>query len=236
MRQNRGGWKRTMRWIGALAGVMGFVLATDADAVTINVTTPNGQAILTGFRYTIEEDRTFDVIPGCTGLTPMPADCPATAATVDTLSLKFHRSYMPVVVTGEVNRGPGHRTFRSIRTSATSSRCCRWLMGLALAPFAMSAAHDSRRTRPRSTSTVDVLPLKTAQISIFLFNDDNPINNQVDAPPAQERGLCGFEVHLYDAGGTYGASGGRISTDIFGNPLGTTYNADGNVASIATAC
>ena len=42
-------------------------------------------------------------------------------------------------------------------------------------------------------------------------------------------------MHLYDAGGTYGASGGRIFADAFGNPLGTTYNADQSVASMGNA-
>jgi len=34
---------------------------------------------------------------------------------------------------------------------------------------------------------------------------------------------------LIEAGGTYGASGGQMMQDIFGNPLGTTYDAGGNV-------
>ena len=231
MRQNRGGWKRTMRWIGALAGVMGFVLATDADAVTINVTTPNGQAILTGFRYTIEEDRTFDVIPGCTGITPVPADCPATTST-DTLSLNFHRSHMPLVVTGDATGGTVNVALDATKRYFVSVLPLADGTGAGL--FAMGGA-PIRVNQATVNVVVDVLPMKSAQISILLFNDNNPINNIVDAPPAQERGLCGFEVHLYDAGGTYGASGGRIFADIFGNPVGTAYNADGSVASMGTA-
>jgi hypothetical protein len=33
----------------------------------------------------------------------------------------------------------------------------------------------------------------------------------------------GFAVKLDDAGGRTGASGGQVSHDFFGNPLGTTY-------------
>ena len=226
MRQNRGGWMRSMRWIGALAGVMGTVLATDAGAVVINVKTPDGQAITTGFRYTIEEDLTFDVVPGCTGLNPMPADCVNKGATADTLSLKFHRSFMPVTTTGQVASGG------TVSVPLDASK--RYFVSVLPRPDSTGAgafAMGGAPVRVNQTSvdiTVDVLPIKTAQISILLFNDNNPINNIVDAPPAQERGLCGFEVHLYDAGGTYGASGGRIFADTFGNPLGTTYDGNGN--------
>jgi len=234
MRQIRSGWMRTMRWIGALASVMGSVLATDAGALTINVKAPGPTGapipITTGFRYTIEEDRTFEVVPGCTGITPLPAGCPASGPT---LSLNFHRSYMPVVETGEaagatvgttVALDPTKRYFVSVLplADATSGE----------GKYAMGGA-PVKAGQTSVDVLVDVLPLKSAQISVLIFNDDNPINNAADAPPAQERGLCGFEVHLYDAGGTYGASGGRIFADTFGNPLGTTYDpATGNVASM----
>jgi len=232
MQQNRGVWARTLRWIGAVAGIVGGLLALDAAAVTINVMTPDRQPITTGFRYVVEEDRTYDVIPGCTGITPPPAGCPA-SATTETLSLGFHRSYMPVVAAGE-SAGPSvevtvpdstKRYFVSVLPKADSTGA---------GVYSMSGA-PVKAGQTSVDVIVDPLPLKTAQISVLLFNDDNPINNMADAPPAQERGLCGFEVHLYDAGGTYGASGGRIFADVFGNPLGTTYNADGSVATMGTA-
>jgi len=230
---------RTMRLIGALASVMGCVVATNAGALTINVrTSPGGPLIETGFRYTIEEDRTFDVIPGCTGINPLPLDpkC-AGASPTETLSLNFHRSYMPVVETGEVASGG------TVDTSLALDPTKRYFVSvlpMADATGAGKYAMSGSPVRVGQTSVdvvVDILPLKSAQISILLFNDDNPINNAVDAPPAQERGLCGFEVHLYDAGGTYGASGGRIFADTFGNPLGTTYETTPpyNVVSMGNA-
>lgn len=216
-------WVRMAR-LAAFAAVLLAPLA--APALTITVTPANAsKGALNGFRYVIEEDRTFDVVPGCTGLTNPPAECTGTNASVDTLSLRFHRSYMPVVASGEstgssvtVSLDATKRYFVSVLPLAK---------GDPLEPaFAMSGA-PVRAGQASVDVTVDVLPLRTAQISLFLFNDDSPINNQADAPNSQERGLCGFEVHLYDAGGTYGASGGRISTDTFGNPLGTTYDAAG---------
>jgi hypothetical protein len=65
---------------------------------------------------------------------------------------------------------------------------------------------------------------------VLVFEDNHPINGFSDAPA--ESGLGGFHIQLYEAGGTYGASGGQVSQDAFGNPLGTTYDAAGNVIAV----
>ena len=160
-----------------------------AHAVTITVRTPDGQLISTGFRYTIQEDRTYDVVPGCTGipLASRPANCPPTTSE-ETLSLGFHRSYMPVAATGEsagatsgsISLDAAKRYFVSVLPLAGPGGVALYAMGGApLRP-------DSAGTLPDLNVTVDVIGggLKPAQISVFLFNDDNPINNAPDAPPA----------------------------------------------------
>ncbi|MFX8347066.1 hypothetical protein ABTL51_19330, partial [Acinetobacter baumannii] len=53
-------------------------------------------------------------------------------------------------------------------------------------------------------------PLKTAKVSVFVFEDDSPLNGEVDvhggsdtAGSSREPGLGGFEIKLWDdAGGT----------------------------------
>ena len=79
------------------------------------------------------------------------------------------------------------------------------------------------------TVTLNPWPVPTAQISVFVFEDNQAINAIPDLP--QEQGLAGFDVKVFDAGGRYGIAGGRQFTDVFGNPLGTTYNPDGSVDS-----
>jgi large repetitive protein len=211
---------------GALA-VTCLLLATGqawAD-VTINLTAPNGATVTGSFSWLVEEDRTFDVIPDFTGTS-------GSGAVTNTLSLNFHRSYMPVVAAG---------------TNATAIPSSALVAGkryfVSVMPTLPAGATGTSATPKQSMSgaplvavdgafpaSIDVvshpLPIRTSQISVFLFNDNNPINNQPDAPGQQELGLCGFDIHLYDAGGTYGASGGRISVDVFGNPLGTKYTDD----------
>jgi large repetitive protein len=201
------------------------VMSSQALAVQVTVKDGAGTPITTGARWVLEEDRTFDVVPGVTGTPQAPSVLGKPAS--ETLSLKFHRSYMPVVATGETtgstidipnaNLDPTKRYFLSVLPKAS---------GAGEGVYSMSGVpvRPSNGAFPAAlTAVVDRLPMKTSQISVLLYQDRNPINAQADAIGEQEHGLCGFEVHLYDAGGAYGASGGRMSTDTYGNPLGTEY-------------
>lgn len=213
-----------------IASVAGLgVIAASAQAITINLVDPAGNPVNVGFRYTLEEDKTLDVVPGRTGT----VNPPAGKTTADTLSLQFHRSYMPVVASGRSASGsaniadsllaPGSRYFISALPDADNTGAGVFQMGGApirpLDPLSASSGFPAV-----VNVVVNPLPIKTSQISVVIYNDDNPINSQQDALTNQEYGLCGFQLHLYDAGGTYGASGGRISADTFGNPLGTEYD------------
>ena len=64
------------------------------------------------------------------------------------------------------------------------------------------------------TVTVDRLPIQTAQISVLVFQDNNPINNEPNF--GFEPGLPGFSILIFD-------QLGQVSMDAFGNPLGTEY-------------
>ena len=68
-----------------------------------------------------------------------------------------------------------------------------------------------------ATVLLNTLPLPTAQIRIFVFEDTRPINNAPDLP--EEQGLAGFQVFLEEPCGRYGSCGGQILQDVFGDPL-----------------
>ena len=78
-----------------------------------------------------------------------------------------------------------------------------------------------------ATVALSPLPIPTAQMSILVFEDRHPINNEPEIP--EERGLPGFTIQIYDTAGTIGISGGLLSQDAYGHKLGTTYNPDGSV-------
>jgi FtsP/CotA-like multicopper oxidase with cupredoxin domain len=159
-------------------------------------------APITSYRWLIEEDTTHPVTPG--------------VPDSNSLAFSFHKSHAPVVVKGDqtnaanISLPDGKRYFVSVLPNEGYT--------IGGAPIANG--------QTAVTVICNQLPLPTAQITVFVFEDNNPINN---APDASEPGLAGFKVIVTEAGGRYGVSGGQAMLDAFGNMIGTTYrqNSDG---------
>jgi hypothetical protein len=217
--------KRCSQWAGwdlffssavKLCGLvfMGMLMAAPSQAAisnfTVQVEDHNGNPVQ-GFRWLLEEDTTHPVTPGI--------------HTTDTLSLTFHTSHTPVLKQGEAagnsavigNVDDTKRYFISVLPFNGYSN------GGAQVAFAGA-------TSPLVKVVVAQNPIPAAQISILVFEDTQPINSTPDLP--QEHGLPGFSVLLFDPAGQYGVAGGQITQDASGNPLGTSYNADGTVAQL----
>ncbi|MEA2078865.1 MAG: hypothetical protein U9P00_03240, partial [Pseudomonadota bacterium] len=189
-----------------------------AMALTVNVVGPDGTTPVTGFKWLVQEDQMKHHDPGVT----CARTDPVLAGTQDIencSSVQFHSSYMPVVAEGfsdtdSADLGaldPAKHYYVSILPYADFN-----IGGTSVAPEATIA-----------TVGVNPMPIPTAQITIFVFEDNFPTNNAPDLP--EEVGLEGFTLILEDAGGRYGAAAGILSQDAFANPLGTTYlrNPDG---------
>lgn len=208
---SRDGWSAVLFWV--VAAMLSCLIAINpAYAVpgTINLQVQDTTgATVSGFRWLLEEDRTTAVSPG--------------VHTVDAPSLQFHTSHSPVVQQGETAG-----TSATITGVDTDKRYF-----VSVLPFTNHSNGGGEVKFDSATATADMTmvvaphPIPTAQISIFAFEDNNPINNAPDLP--QENGLPGFSVLLFDAAGQYGAAGGQVLQDAFGNPLGTSYNPDGSV-------
>jgi hypothetical protein len=183
-------------------------LATSAQPLTIKVVGPDGTtAIGVPFRWLVEVDATKDV------------DFTRKATPGLDLSVSLHTSYMPLAGKGDSNNpvielDPTKRYYVSV---------------LPESGFQMGGA-QVRPGQTEVTVTVNSQPIPTAQISVFAFNDNQPLNNAPDLP--QEQGLAGFSVLLFEPGGSYGIAGGQVSQDAYGNPLGTRYNPDGSVSAM----
>jgi hypothetical protein len=74
-------------------------------------------------------------------------------------------------------------------------------------------------------------PYQPAKLSVFVFEDDFPLNGEqdagggVDVLAPNEPGLGGFQIHLWDAMGGNGDFTGQMTYDMFNQPL--TNSLDG---------
>ncbi|HEX2769354.1 MAG TPA: hypothetical protein VHN12_08700, partial [Geobacteraceae bacterium] len=197
------GVKLFKKWCMAIMVLLiGVFLHARADAINLKVVYPvvvtntGGtqtvvyQPITGGFRWLLEEDNTVDIKPGVPVVNP--------------LALQVHNSTAPVAKAGHSNTATAIVTRpKQLRYQVSVLPDAGYAMGGALLPVGKDTV----------TVIVNPLPLPTAQVSVFVFNDNNPINN---APDLTEPGLTGFNVLIFD-------QLGQMSLDAFGNPLGTEY-------------
>jgi large repetitive protein len=207
-------------WHLIFASILMCVLSPQyATALSINVVDPDGVAVM-DYRWLVEEDATKDSQPG------VPADA-------SNLSLSFHTSYMPVVASGRVGAVPRGPDLAGLSLDPAKRYFVSVLPdggGFQMGGAPLLAGQSS------VTIVVNKTPIPTAQISVFVFNDNQPINGAPDLP--QELGLAGFSITLKEAGGTYGQSGGQVTQDAFGNQIGTTYQlcTEADVATASFSC
>ena len=197
--------RTSIKWslVFVLALFFSAIFQVNAQAFTLNVVGAGGGAV-GPYRWLLQDDTTFDITAGDTSVD-------------NTLAVNFHSSYAPVVAKGTQADTPpdppaGKRYFISVLPDEGYTMSGAPVVG------------DS------VTVTVHAHPIPTARISVFVFEDNKPINNAPDLP--EERGLAGFKIVLEDAGGRYGITAGTQMMDAFGNPLGTVYDADGGVVKM----
>jgi len=193
------------------------LFATSAFAVTLNVVDKDGVAV-SGFRWILQQDATFPVDPANPSTVPD-----------ELLSLGFHASYHPVAQNGNSDTGtdditaPAGRYYVSVLPYS----------GYSISGQSIEVVSGNETV----TVTVQQHPIPTAQIALYLFNDNFPVNGAPDLPE-ETNPLVGdpghvdwtqFNILVEEPAGRYGVAGGQVIQDAFGNPLGTSYlpNCDG---------
>ncbi len=202
----------------------------NAAQFNLNVVDHAGNAV-SGFRWVIEKDTTFAVDP------TNPSNDPD-----NLLSLDFHASHHPVA-TGETDAG--NLSGQTDLDGVTVDNIAPGRYYVSILPFAghsisggpvtvLADANDPDNNRDDLTVTVQSHPIPTAQISIYLFHDNSPINGAPDLPEETNPAVgepghvdwTQFNLFLEEPAGRYGMAGGQVIQDAFGNPLGTVYRED----------
>jgi hypothetical protein len=87
-------------------------------------------------------------------------------------------------------------------------------------------------------------PFQTAKLSVFVFEDDFPLNGENDAGGqvadnqlgTQEPGLGGFNITLFDDAGGTGDATGQMTYDMFNMPLSNSLDGTIDPATGLNAC
>ena len=112
------------------------------------------------------------------------------------------------------------------------SDCTSFAPGTGDCGHAMGGAQISGSLVALGQNTIRVqleqTPLPTSKITVEVFADDNPLNGQSDAGgapvgalglAANEPGLGGFNIELFDQAGGLGDNTGQITYDMFNQPV-----------------
>ena len=89
---------------------------------------------------------------------------------------------------------------------------------------------------------VEPMPLPTATVSAFVFEDDFPMNGEddtgggVDVLAPNEPGLGGFNVVIYDNVGQFGDPAGQMTYDMFNQPVANALAGTIDPATGQDAC
>ncbi len=269
----------------------------------LQVTVEDGgtKAVISDYRWVIEEDQTFYVNPNC-ATNPPGGTCPTNATgIVPTFGVNFHTSHMPFVAQGctgplscesgqtvlgvpsvcDVSNGvcrPGTQKTAVLPSAVVLDPTKRYyisvLPGDAANPFQSGyggAPNCTVTTAGASVPTatcghgmggapigidpntglqakaVTILaqpsPYPPGKLSVFVFEDDFPLNGEQDggggtgdviAP--NEPGLGGFQIHLWDAMGQNGDFTGQMTYDMFNQPLTNSLDGTTDPASGLNAC
>lgn len=215
------------------------------------------------YRWIIQEDRSILIDPKIETTT--------STAAVRNLAVNFHTSTMPVVAQGCVGAiscesgqtllgvpavcdiGNGAcRTDAATKTEVNPSQAHldplkRYYISVLPGDGANADGYTMGGAQLAAGQTaVDVFvqktPLETAKIAVFVFEDDSPLNGEVDtgggidvlAP--NEPGLGGFSIVLLDQAGMMGDSSGQITYDMFGMPVSNSLAGTIDPATGLDAC
>ncbi len=209
------------RWVITVVILFGIFVRTDAHAFIVHVVDDDGKPITNGFRWLVMADNSYHVTPG-------QANPTLGAPESFTLGVNIHHSNAgDPVANADTSPDLGMTVSTALATAKVDLpkdqryqvSVLPWHSSPPGTPaFNQTGWTMSGRTvdinQTEVTVVVHKFPVGTAQLTIIVFEDNQPTNAAFDEP--QEHGLPGFDLLITD-------TIGKVAQDAFGNPLGTTY-------------
>lgn len=230
MRYGSNSWQRIVSLLTALIMVIGTfapltgvspVLAGPAPAPTTNhftltVVNASNASAISDFKYLINIDNTGNPFqPRDAGCSPEDAGYPDSC---DWPSIRVVPGAAPIYTQGNQD------DFNGNVLSGLDLPDGRYLVSVMANGYKMDGIHFTVPLQGTGEVVVGLQPhpLPAATMRIKVFEDNASVNGQFDT---DEHGLGGFHAVINDILG-------QVSTDIFGNPLCTTYNTNGDPTGI----
>ena len=242
------------------------------SGLTVTVKDPTTGATINDYRWIIEEDRTFYVDPTKTtnsGTVPltfgvnfhtshMPVVATGCAGPAGAMACETGQTLLGVPAVCDVGNG-SCRTTGTQRTAVDPSQVVldpnkRYyisvLPGDAANPFntgngqgghGMGGAPISAG-QTAVTVLVEPSPYQTAKLSVFVFEDDFPLNGEqdggggIDVLSPNEPGLGSFNITIMDDAGGTGDATGQVDYDMFNMPLTNSLNGTLDPQTGLNAC
>ena len=104
------------------------------------------------------------------------------------------------------------------------TNCGHTMGGGAINPICATTAASSCTLPTTLTVKVEPNPVPTATVTVYIFQDDNELNGEIDAEPGAEPGLGDFQIELWDTAGGTGDLIGQMTYDMFNEPLNNALN------------
>ncbi len=190
--------------------------AATTNHLNLTVVDADTSAAIAQYKYLINIDNTGDPFQaredGCTPEDPTyPDNC-------NWPSIRAISPYAPIYTQGNQD------DFNGVLNSGLDLPPGKYLVSVLANGYKIGGAHFTVPLQSPGTVTVSLYPepLPAATMRIKVFEDNASVNGQFDT---DEHGLAGFHVVINDILG-------QVSTDVFGNPLCTTYDASGNPTGI----
>jgi PKD repeat protein len=172
-----------------------------------------GDAV-TEYKYLINVDNTGDPGTGDPVLDGCSVDSPGYPDSCDWPSVREVPGAAPIFTQGDQD------DFNGVLGTSIDLPDGKYLISVLADGYKMSGAHFTVPLADPGLVTVELQPhpLPSATMRIKVYEDISPINGAFDAPG--EFGLPGFFAIIKDPAGD-------VTTDVFGNPLCTQYDAFG---------